>query len=147
MLQLLVTLLISTTFCFGQSEVKDSGQNPGFPRVVARVNLFNRTKAIGPQTLYTPKQSGVFRLSGTINVTVGNGESGTWYLSGLWANEVASNNGSTIAIVGTNVPQSGTPISPVVFNASKGTPISIQTDGGSTSGTQYNIYVILEQLE
>ena len=70
MFWLLVTLLIRTGFCFAQTESKDSGQNPGFPRVVARLNLFNRTKNIGPQTLYTTTQAGVFRMSGTINLSV-----------------------------------------------------------------------------
>src|SRR4051812_12801513 len=69
---LIVTLMVGSV-CFAQTANKDAVQNPGFPRVVARLNLFNRTKAIGPQTLYTPTKAGVYRVSGTMACTIGNG--------------------------------------------------------------------------
>jgi hypothetical protein len=143
-------LLICTGFSFAQSESKDSGQNPGFPRVVARLNLFNRTKPIGPQTLYTPQHSGVFRISGAMACTIPNGQTQAYWLTEVtWTNEVGLNPPIGFSIVYTT--QAGSSVflnNPFVFNATGGTPISISTAPNlDTSGTQYNAYIILEQLE
>ena len=147
---LCLTLLISTGFCIAQAQSKDSGQNPGFPRVVARLNLFNRTKAIGPQTLYTPSHSGVFRISGAMACTIPNGQTQAYWLTEVtWTNEVGLNPPIGFSIVYTT--QAGSSVflnNPFVFNATGGTPINISTAPNlDTSGTQYNAYIVLEQLE
>jgi len=148
MLWLIATPLIITGFCFAQTESKDTGQNPGFPRVVASLNLHNRTLAIGPTTLYTPVRSGVFRISGTMTCTTNGIPGSGWETGVLWQNEVGSNSGVVVSEQCQNlsfiVSQT-----PVTLNATKGTPISIFTGptGGGSRGTQYNAYIILEQLE
>jgi hypothetical protein len=136
--------------CAGQTEGKDSAQNPGFPRVVARVNLFNRTKAIGPETLFTPQKSGVFRISGSMVCTVPNGQTQAYWLTEVsWTNEAGLNGPIGFSIVYTTTAGSSIFLNnPFVFNATAGTPISISTAPNlDTSGTQYNAYIILEQLE
>ena len=142
-------VLLSAGMCFAQSSSKESGQNPGFPRVVARLNLFNRTKAIGPQTFYTPKGFGLFRASATIICTKPNSStSGEWDVDIWWTNEAGLNR-ATLATVGTQAVQSAP--GPVVFvlNATAGVPISLSTfaGGDTTEGSEYNAYIILEQLE
>src|SRR5436853_2534319 len=90
MLWPLLTLLISTGFCFAQPASKDSGQNPGFPRVVARLNIRDATRAIGPQMLYIPSKAGVFRASGVMACTIGNGSefNPAWTATLSWTNEL-----------------------------------------------------------
>jgi hypothetical protein len=142
---LLVTLLIGAA-CFGQTATKETAQNPGFPRVVARLNLLQRTKAIGPETLYTPTNSGVFRITTVMVCTIPNGSvTGVWKANVDWTNEVGPNS-VAFDVVGTKSP--GTGFIEWILNASAGTPISLSTSAFSdTSGSQYNAYIILEQLE
>jgi hypothetical protein len=144
----LASLLLTAGMCFGQSAPKDSGQNPGFPRVVARLNLLNRTKAIGPETLYTPTKSGVFRVSGTIVCTKA-GNYGFWFESITYTNEIGVNAGFVEpAGVRSDIVESGPGTSATTFNAFAGVPIqfAIVTEF-DTSGSEYNAYVVLEQLE
>ena len=144
---LLATSLIGTA-CFGQTANKATASNPGFPRVVARLNLLNRTKELGPQVLYTPKKSGVFRVSAAMVCTVGNGNvQGSWSSQVSWSNEIGLIPPFSVAGVGVGVP-SWSELSPITINVSGGTPIMFSVVSPSdTSGTQYNAYVILEQLE
>jgi hypothetical protein len=146
----LVTLLIGAA-CFGQTANKDAGQNPGFPRVVARLNLIGRVNAIGPQTLYTTPKSGVFRISGTMVCSIANGLPGVqWGTSVTWTNEAGSNAPFYFSGVScTSVGSSGLfGANPFVFNASAGSSIEISTTPiFDTSNTKYSSYVILEQLE
>jgi len=144
----LASLLLSAGMCFGQSTTKDSGQNPGFPRVVARVNLLQRTKALGPETLYTPTKSGLFRVSGALNCTVGNDDQiAAWSAVVFWVNEIGSNQLQVVSVA-VNTPQTGVSPYQVVFNASKGQPITLSVVSSfDTSGSQYNAYIVLEQLE
>src|SRR5262249_18460425 len=115
----LASLLLSAGMCFGQSTTKDSGQNSGFPRVVARVNLLQRTKALGPEALYTPTKSGLFRVSGALNCTVGNDDQiAAWSAVVFWVNEIGSNQLQVVSVA-VNTPQTGVSPYQVVFNASK----------------------------
>lgn len=146
---LLVAVMLGSV-CFGQT-TKDAMQNPGFPRVVAALNLLDQTNAVGPVTLYTPTESGVFRISGTMVCTISNGKSNTyWNTRVTWANENGHNNPTRFAdvatyTIGSSLPSSG---SPFVFNANGGSAINITTSRTfDTSGSQYNAYIILEQLE
>jgi hypothetical protein len=149
MFVVLTSLLLTAGMCFGQSAPKDSGQNPGFPRVVAKLNLFNRTKSLGPQTLYVPKQSGVFRISAAIVCTIANNvESTDWAVSPGYTNEVGLNGGNPIASVPANfVSSSYNFYAPLIFNSSSNTPITIVISGPDNTGSQYNVYIVLEQLE
>jgi hypothetical protein len=148
MASLFVTVLLAAGMCFGQTASKDSAQNPGFPRVVARLNLFNRTKAVGPQTLYTPTSGGLFRPTMVMVCTVGNG-----LTNSFWSGDVtwASEGGETtaeISSVGTQSPGNGGQFGPLTMRAVKGVPITVSTAANEdTSGSQYNAYIILEQLE
>ena len=138
--------LLLTAMCFGQSAPKGSGQNPGFPRVVARLNLHNRTKAIGPEILYTPTQSGVFRITGIMVCTIANGsEVAAWNGSVSWTNELGAN---SIPFFGAGTRAPNTEYGSWVINATANSPITLQiTAFDDTSNTQYNAYIILEQLE
>jgi len=144
---LLAILLIAAT-CFAQTANRGAGQNPGFPRVVARLNLLNRSNQVGPETIFVPKSAGVFRLSAAIVCTVANDLEGQWDVAAQWTNEVGLNGGTALAQVPTNfVSSSYNFLPPLVLNASKGGPITISVDGSNTAGSQYNAYIILEQLE
>jgi hypothetical protein len=140
-----VAVVLNAGWGFGQTATKDSAQNPGFPRVVARLNLRGRTDGVGPSTLYTPKTSTLLRVSVNMVCTIGNGLSEANWIGKLsYENEIGQN--ITLFSVGCSLPLAnpGT----WIFSASKGNPITFATEPqGDTSGTQYNAYVVLEQLE
>jgi len=148
---LFVAIVLGAGMCLGQTATKDSAQNPGFPRVVARLNLFNRTKAIGPQTIYIPTKSGVFRASGAMVCTLGDGGAGNtfWGITVSWTNEVGLNAPTFVSIVDSSRKGSSTQTnSSFIFNATKDIPITVWvTTIGDTSGSAYNAYFVLEQLE
>jgi hypothetical protein len=64
---LLLVLLAAS--CFGQNAAvsinRGTGTPPGpyYPRVVAQVSLPNQSASVGPATLYTPPEDGLFRVS------------------------------------------------------------------------------------
>src|SRR5690349_11186380 len=99
MLWLLVTLLISTGFCFGQSESKDSGQNPGFPRVVARLNVVDKASLIPSTTLYTPPQDGIFRITVVSACTKASEGGGGWLFYISWTSDIGLINPVAVASV------------------------------------------------
>jgi hypothetical protein len=131
--------------CLAQTTSKNSSQNPGFPRVVARLNLLNRTKEVGPATLYTPNSSGVFRVSIVMTVTVGNGVPGTWNSALFYVPLTGLNQQSFSCSISSAQPFSDGIQAP--FSAAKDNPITVSITGSWISGSQYNAYIILEQLE
>jgi hypothetical protein len=145
----LAVVALSAVMCLSQEASKNSAQNPGFPRVVARLNLFNRTKAIGPETLYTPSKAGVFRISVAMVCTVANPKTdGYWSSEVIWQNETGQAGPLSVADVFVQSIQYSPNSQPFVFDAMTGYPLVFQiTPHGDTSGSQYNAYIILEQLE
>jgi len=147
-LVLLASLLLTAGMCFGQSATKDSAQNSGFPRVVATLNLLDQTITLPRQTIYTPPQSGVFRISATIVCTVANNLPGTtWTVSPGYTNEVGHNGNNPVATVSASTVSSSHNSAPLILNTSPGIPIAVQISGPGDSGSQYNVYIVLEQLE
>jgi hypothetical protein len=109
----------------------------------------NRTTGINSAKLYTPTQDGVFRPTLILTCTVGNGQAGFLSPSIGWTNEL----GQALAIgfyaTATEKPSGGitTSFSPS-FRAVKGVPITLSIrPEGPTDGSEYNAYIILEQLE
>ena len=58
------------------------------PAIVAKRKLLNQTKKIPTTTLYTPKQTGLFRLS-IYGIILSNdqNEGGTWYVNVGWTDD------------------------------------------------------------
>jgi hypothetical protein len=148
MLVVLASLLLTAGMCFGQSTTKDSGQNTGFPRVVAKLNMLNRTRPNPSATLFVPTADGVFRATMVMICTVPNGNSNGYWSGQLgWTDEDGTHAGQ-ISYVYTVTAAGAIQAYTDTVHAIKGAPLTVQTDGvGLVDGTQYNAYIILEQLE
>jgi hypothetical protein len=145
MLVVLTSLLLTAGMCFGQSAPKDSGQNQGFPRVVAKLNFTDQTAEIGPVILYTPSKSGIFRATFVESCTETGPLGGSWQGGIHWTNETGHNGPLGVYIFADQVLSTGNSFP---FNAASGLPITFSvTAAGNPKDSQYNVYVILEQLE
>jgi hypothetical protein len=147
-LVVLASLLLTAGICFGQTTTKDSGQNPGFPRVVAKLNMLNRTRPNPAATLFIPTAEGVFHATMVMICTVPNGNSNGYWSGELgWTDEDGAHT-AQISYLYTVVAGGAIQTSSGTIHSLKGSPITVSTSGvGLVDGTQYNAYVVLEQLE
>jgi hypothetical protein len=136
----LLVVILSCTSGFAQ------GGGQGFPRVVGKWNFLKQTTDIAPAVLYTPPTGGVYRVTFVEELTIANGKGNADWVGGVsWMNALGQNPAQGIDINTFN-PFSGSTVlnirvagkTPLVFSVSS---------SGDTSGAQYNIYVILEELE
>jgi hypothetical protein len=143
---LLVIVLIGAA-CFAQTANKETASNPGFPRVVAKLSALGKTAPINPGILYTPQYTGLFRVTFVGFCTIGNGNlnNDAWTGGIAWTDELEENVPEGLNIyVKTPYASSNS----FAFQAVGGQPITFSTSSyGDTSGTKYNVYVVLEQLE
>ena len=135
----LLVVFIGTGSIFGQ-ELHSPVTNNSFPRIVAKVNLFNQTSAINSTKLWTPPKAGLFRLSGEISPSARS----TWFLNASWTDGFGIQNWSSC--------ESGCMTGgalqflEVTVRANKGSPISYSTSCDGCTGS-YNLFFVVEQLE
>jgi hypothetical protein len=141
---LLVSLLGSWLSSFGQTAPKFAT-----PRIVATFERLGQTAEIAPTIIYTPKKWGTFRISIVMVLTETNG-----FHHNFWTGHVSFKDGA-----GENAPYFPnddanlyadlleTGGSEFPLRAAAGKPIKFSvTSEGTTSGTKYNVWVVVEQL-
>jgi hypothetical protein len=137
---LLVILCGSWLSGLGQSAPKLTS-----PRIVATFERLGQTAAIPPTTIYTPKKWGTFRVSFVMVVTVANKND-----NGAWGPLLQFTDGSGTNVGGGEIIPAnvrGTVGSGFPFRAKAGKPLIFSTGSGDdTSGTKYNVWVVVEQL-
>ena len=144
----------SIVFCIATAIAASSqtSSNPGQPtttvaRIVKIVHLKNQTGSIGPITLYTPQEAGLFRVSLFMVATVGVGGFGSIcpYLS--FTDSVGP--GVTLGTFCLGSDTKGNVLSNSVglIESVAGVPItlSVQPDSHS-AGSAYNVDVVVEAL-
>jgi hypothetical protein len=120
-----------------------------YPRIVKRFQLFNQTATFSPITIYTPKDWGTFRLSASMVRTVdGKNASGVWFGFLLWQDGGGmENSGYTVNM---SLPvQSFAGYADAVLTArlKAGTPLQVSVgSNGDTTGSKYNVFVVVERL-
>jgi len=115
---------------------------------VATFERFNVTGAISPTTIYTPKNWGTFRISIVLVGTVANGQEQSAYEGGILFTDGAGKNiptASTVAVLYTNVRGTGEVEFPIRTKPNKPIQLTVSANG-NTSGTKYNVWVVVEQL-
>jgi hypothetical protein len=136
---LLVVLLGSWSSSLGQSA-------PNFrsPRIVATFERLGQTAEIPPTTIYTPKHWGTFRISVVMVLTASNGNSAASW-DGLIRFKDAAGRSVPEARLFTGSLNTASQEFP--FREKAGLPIkfSVSADG-DTSGSRYNVWVVVEQL-
>jgi hypothetical protein len=113
---------------------------------VGRWKFLKQTTNIAPVILYTPPNGGIYRVTFVEETTIANGEPNPFWYGGVsWTNELGQNPATGIYLI-TQIPYSTS--STAAMRVAKGTPIIFSTSSHQdTSGAQYNIYVVLEEIE
>jgi hypothetical protein len=152
----LVGLLLATFALTSGSKPADaSASGLPSPVILARVSLTNQTAVIPTTTIFTPAQSGVYRVSTylaqTANLQTG---LGTWYLEFNWTDEAGAEQATPIFVVDRQAApqaygstQAGDLVNNFTFRAIAGQPVSYSvTDLGSGAAGTYELFIVLERL-
>jgi hypothetical protein len=136
----LAMVLFAVVLGFCQTTTTRQTENPGFPRVLARIKLWGKTGPLKPITLFTPKHFGVYRISGVIVVTAQNGNpyfGSIGYTDGGGAQQLSF---LSHGVVGDSQ------VGPFVFRDYLGVPIQLWIDTYGAQGGKYNLFVVIEQI-
>lgn len=149
---LVVAVLLLPTFVLAQSH-----KTPTSPLVVAKGKLLNQTANIPTTTIFTPPQSGLYRLSvyGTLTTAGAVNASSNWLYTPSWTDDsgvltnaadiLFSNNGAQGPFVWSQVNSIGATI---LLEAKGGTAITYSvTQDGPPDGSVYSLYYALERLD
>jgi len=155
-------LLAAFAFTSGSRSADASPLTSISPPIVARGKLLNQTAPIPTTAIFTPTQSGLYRLSvySTITTSDPNSQS-NWYVNLLWTDGAGSERVNNL-LVGLNntatqftqgwayqLGASPTGGSVAVFEAQAGQPItySVTLENGPADNSKYSLYYTLERLE
>jgi len=135
----LLTMLIACAFTSART----------VPRIVKVIHLKNQTDSIGPITLYTPHKAGLFRLSSFLVTAVANGQAGLWCETFGFTDSVGP--GTAMGPSACLNSQATGNISQEVttVESAAGAPITLSIAPGPfgpTTGTVYNVDVVVEEL-
>ncbi len=146
----IAVLLLPT---FGLAQAPKATTPFSSPLIVAKAKLVNQTAAIPATTIFTPTQSGLYRLSLYMTVSKADAKSATsrdFYLT--WTDDAGAENSLALMLIFDNQtpPQAfGGILPPVIsFEAAAGTPISYSVfQNGDSDAAAYSLYYTLERLE
>jgi hypothetical protein len=141
---LLVVLFGLLSTSLGQTAPKFTS-----PRIVATFHRLGQTAEIPPTTIYTPRNWGTFRVSIVMVGTMDNQNYQSYWLGGLQFTDAAGENlpgfgrwAAALTTLNRVTSEAEFPI-----RAKAGMPLKFSvTSNGDTSGTKYNVWVVVEQL-
>jgi hypothetical protein len=135
----LTTMLFAVVLSVGQTTATKRTENPGFPRVVARIKLWQKTGPLSI-TLFTPKHFGTYRISGVMVITAQNGNPyyGTIaYTDGGGLEQFSfSSQGS----------RGDLEVGPFSLRDHPWVPIQLSINSYGEQGGKYNLFVVVEQI-
>jgi hypothetical protein len=122
------------------------------PGIVAKIRMTGQTATIPTTTVFTPAQSGLFRATAYMSMTVPSGGGGGWAMSLNWTDDAGSET-AYLAELGTiSTPpyayatsELGDPASSITFYAVSGIPVSYFIGNGP--GGTYDAFLVVERLE
>jgi len=128
--------------------------HPQVPKIIAKVALTGQTAAIPTTTIFTPTQTGLYRISAYLTVTQPGTGSDAWNLYLGWADAAGSELfTSNIAAIQNNATPPNAYVNNVygpgdtmIIEAVVGTPVTYQVFTSFPSGT-YSLYITAELLE
>jgi hypothetical protein len=129
---------------------------PDYPQVVAKGKLLNQNAPIATTTIYTPTQTGLYRLSIYATLTTANPSSDGWWDYTLgWTDDSGAQSIDQFLYQNSNTPgpfeylasyPSGGGTQP--FEAKAGTPITYSlAQPNGPDGSVYSLYYILERTQ
>lgn len=136
-ISLLLLLFASCTLSWAQSR-------SDFPVVVKRVKLVGQSQEIPTTTIFTPKSTGLFRISLVGAETVAGHSGGEWQITVNWTGIVSRD----VIGFGLNTSatlESGAASPPVTLRAGK--PVKLRVGAiGDVTGAVYDIFIVIERL-
>jgi hypothetical protein len=136
---LLLVVLASWPNAVGQNGPKFTS-----PRIVATFERLGQTGEIPPTVIYTPEHWGTFRISLVMVLTSPN-KLGSASWDGVIHFRDASGQNIAKDVLSTSVSNTATKEFP--FRAKAGIPIKFSVSAnGNTSGSRYNVWIVVEQL-
>ncbi len=116
----------------------------GLPRVVATFKRTNQAGPISMQTIFTPPDTGIYRITVVIVVTAGNGQQGSdWEPTFEWEDE----NGDENYLIPIPTQSTTEGSSSLSIHDLRGKPIKGGVvSSGDTSGSKYDVFVVVEQI-
>ena len=159
---LLIVLLIVVLAVTANHSARGTTDGPiTSPVIVKKLVVRNHSGPIQQTTLFTPSQTGLFRISIYMTeITPGNTPANPWMLSLSWSDDAGSECCATVlglSTVGTPpfayayfspvVGSANPPTGMVVIEAAAGQPVAYSVDNGApgTTGT-YSIYAVVERM-
>jgi hypothetical protein len=126
---------------FGQAPTK-----PTFPHVVATFKRWNQTAPIPTKDLFTPKSFGVYRYSYVFVLTSTCGSDTAQWVGHIEVVDGGGSDGSGSFLLNCNVLNVWEYTNP--FRQVSGRPVrfSVTSQNGDTSGSKYNVFVVIEQI-
>lgn len=116
------------------------------PRIVATFERLGLTAELPPTTIYTPKTWGTFRISIVMVGTLANGTNASW-IGAIRFTDGSGPNGPDGFGAGLYTVSRETAVSAFPIRAKAGKPLKFSvTSSGDTSGSKYNVWVVVEQL-
>jgi hypothetical protein len=111
-----------------------------FPRVVAKVAFWHKTGGFDPITVFTPKQFGIYRVSGMLVVT-------TFTNNEMYGHITYQDKGGGEQVSFQSSPNVGDyTIGPFLIRDHIGVPIQLEIDKSQYIGGRYNLFVVVEQI-
>jgi hypothetical protein len=155
---LCASVLLAASLVAAQTNKSPAPNTPVSAIVVAKKKLLNQTATIPTTTIYTPTQTGLYRLSVYATVVASNG--GALYFSLGWTddsgpqalNSFFQGNGFSLGQFDQPLGSGGWPGyalgGPVLtFEAVAGQPIAYNISGWLATGTAYSLYYTLERVQ
>jgi hypothetical protein len=141
---LLVVLFGSWSNSLGQNAPKFTA-----PRIVATFERLGQTGPISPTTIFTPEHWGTFRISTVMVRTARSSDpSSGWFENFTWNDGGGME--SSINVENTGLPADsaqGYNDLKIIVRIKAGTPLKVEVNPNrNTSGSRYNVWVVVEQL-
>jgi hypothetical protein len=155
----LAVLLAAFMFTPGSKSAHASPASPVSPTIVAKGKLVNQAAPIPTTTLFTPSQSGLFRLSAYATITTAAPNYGSfWEYNFTWTDDsgIIAGGGNSVLFAGSGNSVLGPFVwngvagfgPTVVFEAKAGIPVTYNvTLLGPSDGSAYSLYYTVERLE
>jgi len=148
---LLICVLVLTSF----HEKSDAAGNFVGPRVIAKIAL-KSAAPVDPTILFTPPQTGVYRISGYMTMITSNinGISG-WVPLLNWSDDAGAEQAPLLTALDNRTPPSAWALSgtegspgPFTFEAVGGVPVTYSMlQPGDIDGGTYELFLVVERLE
>lgn len=116
-----------------------------FPCVVASVSLTNQTQPLPSTPIFTPTNSGIFRISAYLSTSKTNNPFASWTVSLGWTDDIGPRQSGPKAFQNASTAGIGT----FVVQSLGGQPLFFRTrsDSGASGSLRYNLFIVVEQLE